>query len=201
MGKAEANKLQKENALMDTAFRLFSEKGVFHTSIMEIAQKAGVAKGTFYLYFRDKYELHERLIIRKAEGLFRHAIRKSGYESLETSSDKTIALVDDLLAQLQKNPLLLRFINKNLSWGIFRRAMEKSTYDYGAVFRSIYPQVTDQEQLKLVIYTILELTGSTCYSVILENDPVPPEQYKPYLYRSIRAILAELLQSGPEPGI
>ena len=55
MGKAAENKQQKREALLNTAFKLFTTKGLHNTSIADIVEQAGVAKGTFYLYFKDKY--------------------------------------------------------------------------------------------------------------------------------------------------
>ena len=40
----------------------------------------------------------------------------------------------------------------------------------------------------LLIYTIIELTNSTCYNVILHGEPVTFSEYKPYLYNCIRLI-------------
>ena len=56
MGKVNDNKLSKRNALLKTAFDLFAEKGFAKTTISDIVEKAGLAKGTFYLYFKDKLE-------------------------------------------------------------------------------------------------------------------------------------------------
>ena len=55
ISKVENNKNEKLNTLLDTSFKLFTEKGIKHTSIQDIVDNAGVAKGTFYLYFKDKY--------------------------------------------------------------------------------------------------------------------------------------------------
>ena len=57
MGKLESNKKKKEDALYNTAFELFTTKGTNKTTISDIVEKAGVAKGTFYLYFKDKYDI------------------------------------------------------------------------------------------------------------------------------------------------
>ena len=65
----------KETRLLDTAFKLFTEKGITDTSIQEIVDNANVAKGTFYLYFKDKYELRDILISRKAAKLFNDAVQ------------------------------------------------------------------------------------------------------------------------------
>ena len=50
--KTEGN--DKESRLLNTAFKLFTEKGMKDTSIQDIVDNANVAKGTFYLYFKDK---------------------------------------------------------------------------------------------------------------------------------------------------
>lgn len=194
MGRVEENKLQKKNSLMDVAFHLFSSKGIAKTSISDIAEQAGIAKGTFYLYFRDKYDLQEKLIAHKSEQLFQHALTCSGYETKTIPADKLLAIVDDILLQLQKNPHVLRFISKNLSWGLFRRAMTKSDTDYLALFAQILDTGTvDEKTLELELYTIFELVGSTCYDVILEGDPIDMEGYTPYLHRCIRAVLASFI--------
>ena len=56
------DKKEKENKLMEKALKLFTEKGVNNTSIQDIADEAGVGKGTFYLYFKDKYDIRDKVI-------------------------------------------------------------------------------------------------------------------------------------------
>ncbi len=190
MSRLEENKQKKKTDLMETAFQLFIQQGVAKTSISDIAERAGVAKGTFYLYFKDKYDLHEKLVVHKSEQMLQHAIECSGYENAGNAQEKILAIVDDLLYQAEKNKLLLRFINKNLSWGIFRRVVDRSEKDYGAVFADILETAPrDRETLEIEIYTILELVSSTCHSVILENDPVSLETFLPYLHRSLLAVM------------
>lgn len=50
--------------LADTALRLWAERGFDATSVAEIADAAGVAKGTFYLYFPSKQALLEDVLRR-----------------------------------------------------------------------------------------------------------------------------------------
>ncbi len=52
-----ANKEEKRNTIALASIKLFSEKGFQKTSIDEIARSAGVAKGTIYLYFKNKEEI------------------------------------------------------------------------------------------------------------------------------------------------
>jgi AcrR family transcriptional regulator len=47
----------KYNLILQAAIEVISEKGLERTSISDIVKKAGVAQGTFYLYFRSKNAL------------------------------------------------------------------------------------------------------------------------------------------------
>ena len=60
--KVIQNKEQKKEKLLEAAFFLFTRKDINEVSISEIAREAGIAKGTFYLYFKDKYDLRDFLI-------------------------------------------------------------------------------------------------------------------------------------------
>ncbi|WP_457640851.1 TetR/AcrR family transcriptional regulator [Persephonella sp.] len=43
--------------LINSAVKVFSEKGYFNTKVSDIVKDAGVAQGTFYLYFKSKEEI------------------------------------------------------------------------------------------------------------------------------------------------
>lgn len=45
------------NKILEAGRKLFSEKGFYKTNSKEIAKAAGVATGTFYIYFKDKKPL------------------------------------------------------------------------------------------------------------------------------------------------
>lgn len=86
MSKVDDNKKQKESTLLETAFHLFTGKGFAKTTISDIVQQAGLAKGTFYLYFKDKYDLRDKLIVYKANQLFddaHRALEKANVSSFE----------------------------------------------------------------------------------------------------------------------
>lgn len=66
VGRREANKLEKRARLRQAAERLFRKRGYEHTTTREIADEAGIAAGTLFLYARDKQDLlflvmHEHL--------------------------------------------------------------------------------------------------------------------------------------------
>lgn len=59
---------ERNEELLDAAERLFAERGIDATTVEDITRAAGVAKGTFYLYFGSK----EHILAALRERLFRH---------------------------------------------------------------------------------------------------------------------------------
>ncbi len=57
MGRREQNKQAKLERLEAEGLRLFLAEGYDRASIEQIASAAGVARGTYYLYFKDKHAL------------------------------------------------------------------------------------------------------------------------------------------------
>ena len=62
---ARARKVEPEarrQAILDAALHVFAERGFEAARLEDVAARAGVAKGTLYLYFRDKEALFEELV-------------------------------------------------------------------------------------------------------------------------------------------
>ena len=53
----EDQKLARKHTLMDAGWSLFRESDGNLPSVAQVVKKAGLAKGTFYLYFKTKEEL------------------------------------------------------------------------------------------------------------------------------------------------
>jgi len=196
LSKIEKKKKEKEKALLSAAFQLFTEKGIDNTSVSEIAKSAEMAKGTFYLYFKDKYEVQNCLIAHEANKIFEQAnyqlnnrILEKAVESLE---DCVVYLADNIIDQLNENPSLLRFISKNLSWGVFSsiRISDLDNRNCMDVFEALLAVSKKKyRQQELMIYMIVELINSTCYNVILYHSPVDIQELKAELFIAVRNIL------------
>ncbi|HEY5790868.1 MAG TPA: TetR/AcrR family transcriptional regulator [Gammaproteobacteria bacterium] len=48
---------ERRGQILDAAIRLFSEKGYYRTTILEIARAAGISSGLIYQYFREKEDI------------------------------------------------------------------------------------------------------------------------------------------------
>lgn len=194
MGKAEENKQQKRESLLNTAFNLFTTKGIHNTSISDIVEQAGVAKGTFYLYFKDKYDINSKLILHKSTQLFFAALYRMQEKEISGYRNIILFIIDDIINSLSEDKMLLMFISKDLGLGFSRYLLEtaESTDDgpmrevYDSFMKELDGKVNDP---KLMMYLIVELTGSSIYSSILYEQPVGIEELKPHLYSSINLII------------
>lgn len=189
----------KETRLLDTAFSLFTSKGVKDTSIQEIVDNADVGKGTFYLYFKDKYEIRDILIARKSQRLFNDALKALRKKDISDLTEQIIFIVDHVINALKRNPILLKFISKNLSWGIYNQTLNKIYEENEKEEQGVYQLFlkgieTNNIKLKnpdVTLYMIIELVSSTCFNSIIYNEPLPIEEYKPYLFDCIRKLMRE----------
>jgi len=59
--KREAASQARRQAILDAALDIFISKGFAAARLDDIASAAGVAKGTIYLFFRDKQDLFEQV--------------------------------------------------------------------------------------------------------------------------------------------
>lgn len=192
MGKLDEKKRQKRESLLVSAFSLFTSKGINDTSISDIVKHANMAKGTFYLYFKDKFDIRDKLIAAKATQLFREAAEKVYHEkNINTLEEKVIYIADSVINQLDADKMLLKFISKNLSWGVFRNILESASEETGGYsFYDGYKALLKESgrtfrNPDLLLYMIVELISSTCYHVILQQEPVTLDELKPELYGTI----------------
>ena len=67
--RAAARRESRRGALVDAAFGVFMDKGVAASSVDDIVEAAGVAKGTFYLYFQTKADAINAVAERVVDGV------------------------------------------------------------------------------------------------------------------------------------
>lgn len=60
----------RRQLLMEAALRVLDRKNIIDATVDDVVQEAGVARGTFYIYFKDKYDILMALGERLNEQLF-----------------------------------------------------------------------------------------------------------------------------------
>lgn len=189
------NKQLKIEKLLSSAQELFLSKGIQNTSISDITAHAGVAKGTFYLYFADKYSIRDHLITRSAHRLF-HSAHLAMLEKPEVTGfeDKIVYITDHIILELSENKPLLAFLSKNLSWGLFHQMVREDIQEDNLTGLQLFEHVAAESGIVLkdadvMAFLIVELASSAAHSAILGRESIALDRLLPYLNDTIRSII------------
>src|SRR2546421_2537092 len=109
--------------ILDAAMRIFSTKGVSKATVADIAEAAGVAKGTVYLYFGSKEHLLLALRDRFTDELLEHVsdlLSRVGQDDWWALADTTIESMCDFM--LQKEDLMQVFLEEGLASDVAKAA-------------------------------------------------------------------------------
>ncbi|MDY6935350.1 MAG: TetR/AcrR family transcriptional regulator [Spirochaetota bacterium] len=119
--KRSRPKQDKRSVILDAAMMVFSQKGFHNAHVDEIAELAGIAKGTVYRYFSSKDDILRDLVIEKIALVGRglSEIFRRGRDILELIKEAIAYYVDfceqnkDLYRILIHTPWLLSDVNKH----------------------------------------------------------------------------------------
>jgi len=106
----------RRQEILDAAVKVFSDKGVSKATVADIAEAAGVAKGTVYLYFGSKEQLLGALRDRFVDDLLSHVadlLAQAGQGDWWELVDTTIESMADFM--FEKEQLMLVFVEEGLS--------------------------------------------------------------------------------------
>lgn len=149
--------------LMDAAEEIFGTKGFYQTSVTDITTKAGVAQGTFYLYFPSKNEIFKALVehlshvLRKetelaaAKGKDRLEAERLGIEAFYRFVDKHRNLYRIIRQAEFVDEELFRWYYKRMANGYVRKLSE--AMDRGEIRRM------DPEMLAWSLMGLSDYTG------------------------------------------
>ena len=117
--------MEKKYAILQAAKTLFSEKVYKATNISEITETAGIATGTFYLYFDSKTQLFMDLFLDENLKLKKHLM-----EIIDLNGDPESVIQELTLLNMEgmrSNPILREWYNRE----VFEKIEEKYREDKG----------------------------------------------------------------------
>ena len=196
VSKIKEKKQEKENKLLEAAYDLFTEKGINNTAIQDIVNKAGVAKGTFYLYFKDKYDVQNKLIIKKSQYLFTKAVESLDKNVIKNFDDQIIYIINYVIDILKEDEVLINFISKDLSLGVYTNGVSNLFTNEKIGIQELFMSGVKEHNIRLknpevTLFMIIELSSSTIFTSIIKKKPLPIDEYKPFLYNIIRSLINE----------
>lgn len=193
-GKLIEKKKQKLASLYNAAYDLLTSNGIRNTVIDDVVKHAGVAKGTFYLYFKDKDDLVDKVIIRKTSALINGAIealQKTSRTSPKDFRQSVIFISDYLIGFFSDDKKFLELIHGNLSLNLYKRLMdcEELAFARETFLRNYVLGGGTAESAQKKLYLITDLICSVCYNAIALEFPYTMDEIREDLYDSINHIL------------
>ena len=113
LSRKEKERLARRKEILEAAQKVFAKEGFHQATIDEIAQEAELAKGTIYLYFKNKKELFYSLVEEKTEYLM-NLIRKEAKKT-ETPVEKLSAITRHQLGFYEANRDFFKIITSESS--------------------------------------------------------------------------------------
>ena len=89
--KGAAPPAGKRERILDAAVKVFAAEGFYNAKVAQIAEQAGVADGTIYLYFKSKDDLLISLFEDRMEGI--NANLRAALAECKTTADKLRSVV------------------------------------------------------------------------------------------------------------
>ena len=177
MGKNELKKRKKRNDLLKSAYELFTTVGFSKTTIDNIAAKADVGKGTFYLYFKDKSDLLEQIIMYKSM----ESIKRLLYATSQRIKEENLPFteicklfIDNYIDFLVMNKDILGVLQKNISSCLKvlpNLGDEEIARCYYEILEKFIEFGYDRENAQKTMYIVIDLVGSVCSDAILHDKP------------------------------
>lgn len=177
--------------LLEAAEQVFAELGYHDASIVKLTEAAGVAQGTFYLYFRGKKEIFDELVLD-----LNRRLRHTMSEASGAATSRAEAELRGFAAFFRftaEHPALYRIVRQAefVSPETLQTHYERLTAGYVSGLRAAMEQGDiadgDPEVLAWALMGIGELVGMR-WILWAGRDELPPEVFDELARIVVRAI-------------
>lgn len=180
----------KRELLINSAVDVFSEKGYWNTKISDIVSKAGVAQGTFYLYFKNKEQLFKDMLLE----LHNSSVEEIKVITNQRYKNSLDRLIDLLINKFYTRKKIIKvFIYETLSVGnefieILEHFKNITIHFISECLRIDHPDMDNEKIAKksFIIYSIIRNIME--FSIIRENKAVND------VINEAKSLISEVLQ-------
>jgi AcrR family transcriptional regulator len=118
---------ERRRELIDTAERLFMEKGYEHTAISDIVKELNIAQGTLYYYFRSKEDILEAVVEKSIAVLEQNVILLTEDEGVDEAT-RLNAAINGILGFVSQRNDFIDFLHQDIN-AVMHAKLEKATVE------------------------------------------------------------------------
>jgi AcrR family transcriptional regulator len=175
----------KTNLILDSALKVFSEKGYHETRLEDVAAAAGFSKASLYNYYEDKEEIFLNILIRMHEKIL-DVLRK------EIREDRHIK--ENILAMLHS---ILRIYSENFSFSMSMADLKTMAPGSMDRFQQRHQQLTSR--FRQYSKEMIELSASVFSMGRKRGEIITPLDDKTlsqYVTSVVRGVMFECKNTG-----
>jgi AcrR family transcriptional regulator len=206
MGRRERRKIAIRSDLERAARELFGEQGIYDARIEDLAERAGIAKGTVYLYFRSKEELVQAVVEAAFDSLGRNAAAAA--EGARTFPDLVGRIVVAHLEFFTASPDLMRLLHQvrgvlmfqRQEWRALRLPLGRHIEQIARLLARVPSPVRDRSAKRRLIAVLIfaAISGATSVRAALAGRP-SSEVSTATLRRGVTALAVALARGAASP--
>ncbi|MDY3902306.1 TetR/AcrR family transcriptional regulator [Peptoniphilus sp.] len=189
----EERKIEKENKITKAALASFKEKGIEETSIRDIMSRTDLGLGTFYLYFRDKKDLEEKIVLDTMVELVYNVESKCKEKDLKK---RLISFFDYIIDHLINNPFELKLISSNLNWALYAKVENDNRFKEAETtlhfilnkYSNLFPAIVSYEERLFIMSLAIKIVLSTCESALMDDSVLGINEMKPVLFKIVNRL-------------
>ena len=162
-------KQERREAILNAAEELLASADYHEIRIAGVARKAGLAKGTIFLYFKTKEELFLQLQVRGYQSWFRDINGRLQRLSLQKQEITIQEFVDNIMVSLEDNSALIRLtpilhviLERNIDFKTalnFKRFLLNEILATGRLIEQCLPFLRKNEGARFLLYFQVLLIG------------------------------------------
>ncbi|HBL40445.1 MAG TPA: hypothetical protein DDY98_02295 [Ruminococcaceae bacterium] len=192
MASVSQKKIDKKLRLLKSAYTLFESKGVNMTAVDDVVKAAGVAKGTFYLYFKDKHDLIDQMMIAESRTVL-HGIlgelRENCKKETFSPADRLSFVFNRFLDYFVNHQKMIPLLTKNFS-ACYRANCESDDEETREDMKQLLMPFLDvgmsEAEANIHLFLLSDMLGGVCCNAISGDFPYDLNAIRPCLDSVIR---------------
>lgn len=162
--------ISTKEKIIEVAKELFSQKGFYETRVSDIVNKAEVAQGTFYIYFKSKEDLFLELI----KKLHHQLVEKlSTYKNSKEDFETTLkGLITDFLTEVYRNREIAQIFFGQLI-GVneeFRKLYITKISDIQKILKEVIEKYYDGENAQILATMVLGFLRQLFFNCLVQKN-------------------------------
>ena len=180
---AQVKKKDKRERILETAMRLFAERGFRNVSLDEIAREARVGKGTIYIYFDSKLNILEEA----AKTVFNSFTERFllAFENSKDVDEFIENLVNGMVENIYMKSKIMMLFHKESSYD--REKYFQTVSSYREILKRVYEKFIKGSEISYGGFQSI-VTGFFM-AVYMMSENIKEEEIKGILRRVLRCIL------------